>query len=131
MVLCSVAQVRALVSTKSQTDADILNLIVINSKKVASRAGPTASSDASGNDNLNTAGIYSTAAALLRKMRSSGELVARAKSGNSEQQNTIDADIQDYEKEASASITLYRISSGVTIPYGRVGPGTVNNILGE
>jgi hypothetical protein len=60
-------------------------------------------------------------------MRTNGELAARVKMGNSEQQNTIDQDIQYHEAEGSKYIKKYRYSSGRgSIPYARVGIGTVN-----
>ena len=125
MALCSVAEVRAEVNPRSLTDEDISNLITRASRSVATLTGGSA--DDSSNDVLNLACIHLTAAAVLRKMRVNGELAARVKMGNSEQQNTIDQDIQDHKTEAAKYMKKYRNSTrSYSIPYGRVGPGTVN-----
>jgi len=125
MVLCSVEEVRAEVNPRSLTDEDISALIVRTSKAVATQTGGSA--DASSTALLNLACIHLSAAAVLRKMRTNGELAARVKMGNAEQQNTIDQDIQDHQAQAASYIKKYRNSTrSYSIPYGRVGPGTVN-----
>ncbi|WP_157860346.1 hypothetical protein [Methanosarcina acetivorans] len=124
MVLCSVEEVRVEVSPRSLTNADIANIIARTSRSVATQTGGSA--DASDNDLLNLACIHISAAAVLRKMRVNGELAARVKIGNSEQQNTIDKDIQDHENQAAIYMKKYRYSPGYRVPYGRSGPRTVN-----
>lgn len=124
MVLCSVSEVRAEVNPRSLTDEDIAALIERTSKAVAALTGGGVND--SENSLLNLACIHVTAAAVLRKMRVNGELAARIKMGNSEQQNTIDQDIQDHETEAAKYMRKYRYAGKFSIPYGRVGIGTVN-----
>jgi hypothetical protein len=125
MVLCSVLEVRAEVSPRSLTDEEISSIIVRTSKAVAAQTGGSA--DASSTALLNLACIHLSAAAVLRKMRVNGELAARVKMGNAEQQNTIDQDIRDHEAQAALYIKTYRNSTrSYSIPYGRVGPGIVN-----
>jgi len=128
MALCSFAEVRAEINPRSLTDEDITNLIARTSRSVATLTGGSA--DDSSNDMLNLACIHLTAAAVLRKMRVNGELAARVKQGNAEQQNTIDKDIQDHENQAAIYIKKYRnFTSTHGILYGRAGIGTVNNEL--
>ena len=124
MALCSVREVRAEVSPRSLTDADIEDIITRTSKAVAANSG--GSVDDSDNEKLNLACIHLSAAAVIRKMRANGELAARVKIGNSEQQNSPDEDIQDHENKASKYIRKYRYAR-YSVPYGRSGPGTVNN----
>lgn len=125
MVLCSVEEVRAEVSPRSLTNADIEDIIKRTSRAVATNSG--GSVDDRNNENLNLACIHLSAAAVIRKMRANGELAARIKMGNSEQQNSPDADIQDHENQANTYIRKYRYASKYSVPYGRSGPGTVNN----
>lgn len=130
MALCSPTEVRALANSRKLTDADYLAIINIKSREVASRAGPTAGADQSGNDDLNTAGIYASAAQVLRNMQINGELAAQIKLGNDSVSNNIEANIQHHEEEAARIADKFRLAarySGVSIPYSRVGPGKVNN----
>lgn len=120
MSLCSVDEVRAEVNPRSLTDEDITNLITRVTRSVEALSGGTSG------ELLSLACVHLTAAAVLRKMRSNGELAARVKMGNCEQQNTIDQDIQDHETEAAKYMKKYRHSGKFSIPYGRVGIGTVN-----
>jgi hypothetical protein len=124
MVLCSVSEVRAEVNPRSVTDEGIAELIIRTSRAVATQTGGNV--DDSDNDLLNLACIHLSAAAVLRKMRINGELPARVKIGNSEQQNTIDH-IQDHENEAAKYMKKYRYAGKLRIPYGRVGIRTVNH----
>jgi hypothetical protein len=130
MSMCSVDEVRDVVSPRSLTDEDILNIITRVTKSVDAQTGcGTGSTDTL----ANLACIELSAAAVLRKMRVNGELPARVKIGNSEQQNTIDQDIDYHEAEAAKYINEYKRIAKKTeyksycIPYGRVGVGTVNN----
>jgi ribosomal protein L12E/L44/L45/RPP1/RPP2 len=124
VVLCSVAEVRAKVYTSTLTDADITNIITEVSEEILSRAGSTDES----NSNLILAGKNASAAAVLRRMRTTGEMAANVRQGNSQQQNSIDQDIKDYEAKAELFLQKYmhRPSEGFVIVSGRVGPEGVN-----
>lgn len=123
MVLCSVDYIRAHIST-ILTDDEIHSIITEVSNDVLDRAGTTSETD----KNIILAGKNAALAATLRKMKTSGELAARVKQGNYEQQNTIDHDIQAYEQEAEKYIQRVKCTS-VSIPHGRIGYGTVNATL--
>jgi hypothetical protein len=128
MVLCSVAEVRARVYSSTLTDSDILDIITEVSAEVLALAEVTASS----NPLLILAGKNAAWAATLRKMKTTGEMAASIQQGNSQQQNTIDADIKAYDEKAAELIQKYKDSVkvlNVSIPFGRVGFGTVNNTL--
>jgi len=128
MVLCSVAEVRARVYSSTLADSDILDIITEVSAEVLSLAEVTASS----NPLLILAGKNAAWAATLRKMKTTGEMAASIQQGNSQQQNTIDADIKAYDEKAAELIQKYKDSVkvlNVSIPFGRVGFGTVNNTL--
>ncbi len=128
MVLCSVDEVRARVYSSTLTDSDILDIITEVSAEVLALAEATDSS----NPLLILAGKNAAWAATLRKMKTTGEMAASIQQGNSQQQNTIDADIKAYEEKAAELIQKYKDSvkvRNVSIPFGRVGFGTVNNTL--
>jgi len=128
MVLCSVAEVRARVYSSTLTDSDILDIITEVSAEVLALAEVTASS----NPLLILAGKNAAWAATLRKMKTTGEMAASIQQGNSQQQNTIDADIKAYDEKAAELIQKYKDSVkvlNVSIPFGRVGFGTVNSTL--
>lgn len=128
MVLCSVDEVRARVYSSTLTDSDILDIITEVSAEVLALAGATDSS----NPLLILAGKNAAWAATLRKMKTTGEMAASIQQGNSQQQNTIDADIKAYDEKAAELIQKYKDSvkvRNVSIPFGRVGFGTVNNTL--
>jgi hypothetical protein len=128
MVLCSVDEVRARVYSSTLTDSDILDIITEVSAEVLALAEVTDSS----NPLLILAGKNAAWAATLRKMKTTGEMAASIQQGNSQQQNTIDADIKAYDEKAAELIQKYKDSvkvRNVSIPFGRVGFGTVNNTL--
>jgi|CZCB01.1.fsa_nt_gi ribosomal protein L12E/L44/L45/RPP1/RPP2 len=128
MVLCSVDEVRARVYSSTLTDSDILDIITEVSAEVLALAEATDSS----NPLLILAGKNAAWAATLRKMKTTGEMAASIQQGNSQQQNTIDADIKAYDEKAAELIQKYKDSvkvRNVSIPFGRVGFGTVNNTL--
>jgi hypothetical protein len=130
MVLCSVAEVRARVYSSTLTDSDILDIITEVSAEVLALAEVTVT--ASSNPLLILAGKNAAWAATLRKMKTTGEMAASIQQGNSQQQNTIDADIKAYDEKAAELIQKYQDSVkalNVSIPFGRVGFGTVNNTL--
>ena len=128
MVLCSIAEVRARVYSSTLTDSDILDIITEVSAEVLALAEVTDSSSPL----LILAGKNAAWAATLRKMKTTGEMAASIQQGNSQQQNTIDADIKAYDEKAAELIQKYKDSvkvRNVSIPFGRVGFGTVNNTL--
>lgn len=128
MVLCSVADVKSRIYTSTLSDDDILDIITDVSIEVLGLAEST--------DETNTflilAGKNASCAATLRRMRTTGEMAANKKRGNSQEQNTIDQDIKDYEAKAESLIQKYKDSIkyyNFTIPSGRMGYGTVDNEL--
>jgi len=123
MALCSVADVRAKIYTK-MTDYDIEDIINEVSKEVLDLAGTTDTS----NSSIQLAGKYAACAATLRRMRTTGEAAANIKHGNSQQQNTIDADITFYDQRSAFFLKKFRTSS-FSIASGRMGYGTVNHEL--
>ena len=123
MALCSVADVRAKIYTK-MTDYDIEDIIDDVSKEVLDLAGTTDTS----NSSIQLAGKYAACAATLRRMRTTGEAAANIKHGNSQQQNTIDADITFYDQRSAFFLKKFRTSS-FSIASGRMGYGTVNHEL--
>jgi len=128
MALCSVADVRAVIYTKTLTDADITALITSVSANVMGMSGGTDESNAY----LIIAGKNAAYAATLRRMKSTGELAASQKFGNSQQNNAPDSDIAAYEEKADVYIEKYKDSvrlSNFSLPRGRVGYGTVNSEL--
>lgn len=127
MALCSVADVRARIYTK-MTDADITALIASVSSDVLDMAGGTDES----NPYLKIAGKNAAWAATLMRMKSTGELAASIKFGNSQQNNSPDSDINTYEAKSTEYIEKYKDSvrlSNFSLPRGRVGYGTVNSEL--
>lgn len=126
MALCSVAEVKAIVTPRTVTDAEITSIIAHASNLIALDTG--ADSDASDNQTLNLACIHSSAALVLQKMKYSGELANQVQYGNSSQSHNITAEIKMHQDLAARySLTYkYSVSSPVAIVYGRVGPGTVN-----
>lgn len=126
MVLCSVAEVKAIVTPKTVTDAEITSIVAHASNLIALDTG--ASSDASDNTTLNMACIHSSAAFVLQKMKYSGELANSVQYGTSNQSNNVTAEIKMHQDLASRYIETYKysVSAPFSIIYGRVGPGTVN-----
>lgn len=130
MVLCSVADIRAVIYTQTLEDADIAALIAGVSEDVMSMAGSTNESNAY----LIIAGKNAAYAATLRKMKSTGELAASTKFGNSQQNNTPDVDIKAYEEKADFYIEKYKKSvrfTNFSVSSGRMGFGTVNAELDQ
>lgn len=123
MSLCSVADIRAKIYTE-MTDYDIEDIINEVSEEVLELAGTTDIS----NSRIQLAGKYAAYAATLRRMRTTGELAASIKFGNSQQQNTIDADIAFYDQKSDLYIKKYKNSS-FSLVSGRMGYGVVNHEL--
>lgn len=125
MVLCSIADVRAVIYTETLEDADISALISSVSDDVLAMAGSTDESNAY----LIIAGKNASYAATLRKMKSTGEMAASTKFANSQQNNTPDTDIKAYEEKAYFYIEKYKRSvkyTNFSVSSGRMGFGTVN-----
>jgi hypothetical protein len=125
MALCSAAEVKVYAPSNKLTDTDYENIINIKSKEIAQKA--RGSADASGNSDLNLACIHASAAQALWVMQINGELAASVKLGNDQTNNNIGPDIQDHEAQAEFYIKKYRAAAGISIPYGRTGPGTVDD----
>ena len=124
MALCTVSEVKALVSPKKISDAEISALIDVISILIVGRVGGAVSD--SGDADKKTAAIFLTCSSLIRKMKFSGELAANIKIGNSQQQNAVDTDIENYDKQAEKAIKKIQ-SRGFSVIYNRVGPGTVDS----
>lgn len=125
MVLCSVADVRAIVYTKTLLDADITSIIASVSADVLGLAESTDESNAY----LVIAGKNAAYAATLRKMKTTGELAASKKFGNSQQNNAPDSDIKYYESQKEFYIQKYKDSvqfTNFSLSVGRIGLGTMN-----
>jgi hypothetical protein len=126
MGLCTVADVQAYAKSKTLEDSVYTNLINNISLEIASEAGYGAT-DSTVNNNLKLACVHRTAAAVIRQMKITGEQAASVKRENASQNNDPDKDIEDHEAKSKRFIFLYKKEcGGVTIPYGRAGPGTVN-----
>lgn len=124
MALCSVSEVQAYALSQKLTTTDYENIINGKSKEIATKTRSTV--DASGNDDLNLACIHASAAQVLRNMVINGELAASVKLGNDSIQNNIEPDILDHEAQAEFYVKKYQ-AAGFKIPYGRAGPGTVDD----
>lgn len=118
MALCSVDYIRSYIST-SLTDLDILNIINETSDDVLDLCETTDET----NPLIILAGKYASRAAVLAKMKTTGELAASVKTGNSQRQNTADIDIERLEKKADSFIEKYRSarSSTFTSPSFSIG----------
>lgn len=126
MALCSVTEVKAIVSPKTVTDAEITSIIDLSSLEIAIDTG--ASEDASENTTLNLACIHKAAAYVLGKAKTTGELAKQATFSNSSQQNDVENDIKNHFAMAARLVKKYNYSSSSSsIIYGRVGVGTVNS----
>ena len=126
MTLCSVAEVKAIVTPKTVTDVEITSIVAHASNLIALDTG--ASPDASDNMTLNMACIHSSAAFVLQKMIYSGELANSVQYGTSSQSNNVAAEIKMHQDMANRYIETYKnsVAAPFSIVYGRVGQGTVN-----
>ena len=122
MVFATVGEVRAVVHTSTLKDEDILGIINEISKEILVRAGTTDES----NPLLISAGKNAIYAAVLRRMKFTGELAARVKHGSGEQQNDINQEIRYYEDNSNRYLRKYLYSANTRL-YGRVGIGSVNH----
>lgn len=103
MVICSVADVRAKIYTASLSDAEITALITEVSEDVLTLCNTSVDTHAT----VILAGKYAILAAVLRRMKTTGEAAASIKTGNSQRQNTTDIDIERYEQKSAALIAQY------------------------
>lgn len=122
MGFATVTQVKKVVFTSTLEDEDIQGIIDEITAEILARAKSTDES----NPLLIVAGKNAIYAAVLRRMKETGELAARVKQGNGEEQNTPDQDIQAYEDKASQYLRKFLYSVNARL-YGRAGRGTVNN----
>lgn len=103
MALCTVAYVRSKIHTYTLDDQAISGIIDETSEDVLALCETTDES----NPLVILAGKYAILAAVLSRMKTTGELAASVKTGNSQRQNTTDADIERYEKKAHELIDKY------------------------
>jgi hypothetical protein len=104
MALCSVDYIKSKIFYKTLTDSDILDIITETSEDILALCETTDES----NPYVILAGKYAIRAAVLAKMKTTGELAASVKTGNSQRQNTADIDIERLEKKADVYIEKYR-----------------------
>lgn len=121
--MCTVADVRALVNPKSVSDTDITSIINIAGGDIAEDTGASSSSTDS---TLSRACLHASAALVLQKAKSNGELANQKQLGDSMQSNNVNADILWHQQRSEHYVQKYR-SSDYAIPYGRVGIGTVDS----
>lgn len=124
MALCSVAEVKAIVSPQTVTDEEIGDIITHASSVISLQSG--ASTDASDNLMLNLAGVHSSVAFVLQKMKYTGELAQQYVLKGHSQSNNVDADIKYHQIQSANYVSQYT-GSTYKILYGRVGPRTVNS----
>ena len=127
MALCSVASVKAIVTPKTVSDTEIGNAIDHASAVISLDTG--ASTDASDNATLNLACVHLSAAYVLRKMKTTGELAASVAYSDQSQSNKVEEDIAYHHKEAGKYTQQYKYSVSIypVIAYARVGPRTVDS----
>lgn len=124
MALCSVAEVKVIVSPQTVTDDEIGDIVTHASNVISLQTG--ASTDASDNQLLNLACIHSSAAFVLQKMKFSGELAQQYVLKGHSQSNNVDAEIKYHQTLAANYVSQYT-GGNYKILYGRVGPRTVNS----
>ena len=107
MVLCSVADIRAVIYTSTLADADITAIVTKAYNRVLRATGATDDS----NPTIQDAIEYMACALTLRRMKTTSEMAASVQTPGSRQQNTADVDIEAYEKEAKTRIDQYNTTS--------------------
>lgn len=129
MVLCSIDYVRSKIFTSSLTDLDISSIISETSEDILTLCETTDET----NPLIILAGKYAILAAVLRKMKTTGEMAASVKTGSTQRQNTTDADIALYEKKAESFIMKYTSarSSIFSSPTFHAGLGTARQCGGK
>jgi len=106
VALCTVDYVRSKITT-ILTDSDIEDIIDETSSDILAQCETTVET----NPLVILAGKYAILAATLSKMKTTGEMAASIKTGNSQRQNTTDVDIERYEKKSQSFIEQYRSAS--------------------
>lgn len=124
MVLCSVAEVKAIVTPETVSDSEISSIISHASNIISLQTG--ASTDASDNLKLNMACIHSSAALVLQKMKYTGELANQLVMKGQSQSNNVVDEIAYHQTISNNFISQY-LGTTFKILYGRVGPRTVNS----
>ncbi len=122
MSFATVDQIRAVIFTSTLTDEDLQAI----SNEVSAEILAKAETSDDTNPLVVIAGKNAIYAAVLRRMKMTGELAARIKHGNGEQQNDINQEIRFYEDNSNKYLRKYLYSANARL-YGRVGLGTVNN----
>jgi hypothetical protein len=107
MAICSVADVRAKIYSASLSDAEITALITEVSEDVLTLCNTSVDTHTT----VILAGKYAILAAVLRRMKTTGEMAANVQTPEYRQQNTIDLDIERYEQKSAALIAQYNASS--------------------
>jgi len=107
MALCDVDYVRAHIYTGTLADADITDIITEVSEDVLTECNTTVET----NPLVILAGKYAILAAVLTRMKTTGEMAASRETPGSKQQNNIDVDIERYEKKSQSYISQYNYSS--------------------
>jgi hypothetical protein len=102
VALCTVDYVRSKITT-ILTDSDIKDIIDETSSDILTQCETTVET----NTLIILAGKYAIIAATLSKMKTTGEMAASIKTGNSQRQNTTDIDIERYEKKSQSFISQY------------------------
>lgn len=103
MALCTVDYIRSKISTR-QSDEIIYNIITETTEDILAQCETTDET----NLNVILAGKYATLAAMLKYMKTTGEMAASVSTGNSQRQNTTDVDIARYEQKSESYIEKYR-----------------------
>lgn len=122
MPLCSLADVKTIVSPETVADDAINDIIDLVSLQIATVSG--VSTDAS-NPFLKLAVVHESAAFVYERMKTTGEMADKVQFGNSAQWNSAD-DIIQHHRFLSKRYLRMHTSKDYRIPYGRAGVNTVN-----
>ena len=123
MALCDVDYVRAHIYTGTLSDADITAIITEVTEDVLAQCNTTLETDPL----VILAGKYATLAAVLTRMKTTGEMAASVTTGNGQRQNTTDVDIERYEKKAHACIAQYNSYSSFSFSSPSMHQGLTSN----
>ncbi len=103
MALCTIDYVKSKIKYTSLTDLEVSDIIDEVSEEILLECGTTDET----NPKVILAGRYAILAAVLTKMKTTGELAANITTGNGQRQNTTDQDIERYEKKSKEKIAEY------------------------
>ena len=123
MALCDVDYVRAHIHTGTLSDEAITDLITEITEDILAQCNTTSES----NPLVILAGKYATLAAVLTRMKTTGEMAASVTTGNGQRQNTTDVDIERYEKKAHACIAQYNSYSSFSFSSPSMHQGLTSN----